>query len=265
MKDILLFLVVFGFVLSINISDVFSERLCCDMVMPVSIDRHILGSNYYFNIYDEYKSDDKYLFLLNDSDKISTIYKLFDNSNSICFLGDSITAGSANDKYPWYYEIYNMFPDKRVYNFSRGGYTARDLVINFSDDISSSNCDLFVINIGTNDIGNNLINEKEYLGNIKKIINLIDKDKKIILLSPFRRTNRDLSLRDNEDIKLELYDKYDYELEKLSFKNGNIYYKNVNTYIQDAINDLGEELFIMDGIHPNNRLGIKLYYYALFR
>ena len=62
-----------------------------------------------------------------------------------------------------------------------------------------------------------------------------------------------------------MYYYYDKELKKLARNNENIYFIDVNKYINKAINDMGEDTYLLDGVHPNSDLGIKLYSYATLR
>jgi len=96
----------------------------------------------------------------------------------------------------------------------------------------------------------------------KKILNNFN-NRQIILLSPFRTTNKDRFLT-NKDKKIKLYNEYDKCLEDMA-DNKNIYYIDQNKYINKALTDLKEDTFLLDGVHPNNNLGIKLYSYAVLR
>ena len=140
-----------------------------------------------------------------------------------------------------------------------------DVIDKLGEKIKNSNCDLYMINIGTNDIRYNILNEKKYINNMKKIVRLIGSDKNIILLSPYRTTDRDKNLKTDRNEKKSMYNKYDYELINYAKDKDNICYKDVNKYIRSAILDNGEDVYLLDGVHPNDSYGIKLYFYALFR
>ena len=48
-------------------------------------------------------------------------------------------------------------------------------------------------------------------------------------------------------------------------KINNIYYIDPNPYIKEVIKYNGEDEYILDGVHPNNKIGIKLYSFAVLR
>jgi hypothetical protein len=47
--------------------------------------------------------------------KATPFFKLLLESKTICFVGDSITAGSENGGYGWYEPLMSAFPDRIVY------------------------------------------------------------------------------------------------------------------------------------------------------
>ena len=217
---------------------------------------------FYFN--DGYKKTNKYLFELTDNDKNSLMYKLIENSDNVCFIGDSITEGTKNGYKPWYLPLISNFSNKRIYNYSKGGYTSHDIIDNYGNELKQSNCDLAIINIGTNDIRYNLTSADIYISNVKKILSCF-RDSKIVLLSPWRTTDKDFNKENMREEKEKMYYYYDKELKELARNNENIYFIDVNKYISEAINDMGEDTYLLDGVHPNSDLGIKLYSYATLR
>jgi len=231
------------------------------LVTKVSMNANVkeINKEYYF-INNKYLKQNNYIFKLTDEDKQSFVYKKIAENNNICFIGDSITEGNKNNYHPWYEELMNLFNGKNIYNYSKGGYTTEEILNNF--DLKDNNCDLVFINIGTNDIRYYERNAKDYVNNINKILNNFN-NRQIILLSPFRTTNKDRFLT-NKDKKIKLYNEYDKCLEDMA-DNKNIYYIDQNKYINKALTDLKEDTFLLDGVHPNNNLGIKLYSYAVLR
>ena len=149
--------------------------------------------------------------------------------------------------------------DKEVINISKGSYTSYDVLDNFSDKIKESNCDLNIINIGTNDIRYNKEDVNNYINNINKIIELNNAE--TIVIAPWETTERDYNISKNDSEKRKLYKVYDEALKELD----NIYYINPNSYIKNAIEYNGEDSYLLDGIHPNNISGIKLYSFAVLR
>ncbi len=210
----------------------------------------------YFYFKNGYKKNLSTKFVLDEEDKNNIIYKLINDNNSICFIGDSITEGTKNGQKPWFLSLMENFSNKKVYNFSKGGYKSEDIIYNFGKKIKNTSCDISFINIGTNDIRYSEISEDKYVNNIKQIINLL-KDSKIVLLSPWRPLDFDYYYKINTNFKKNLYDKYDTELSKLV--NNQIYYVNTNQYIRKNVNMYNYNYYMLDGIHPNNNYGIDLY------
>jgi len=198
-----------------------------------------------------------------EKDKESIAYNLISNSNKICFIGDSITKGSVNHHHPWYEPLMTNF-NKEVINISDGSYTSSNILEDYSNKISNSNCDLSIINIGTNDIRYNKFDTFSYLANIKKIISL-NKNSKYILLSPWETYSEDTIIGEDVIEKKDLYGKYNSMLISLAKTSDNIYYINTNRYIKRHIYYEGERYYLLDGVHPNKTEGIKLYSYSILR
>lgn len=253
-----------------KISSLFSNyldrfRYANDLVTRVSMGYEVDDiEEEYLYFRDGYKKNNKYVFELSGEDKNSVMYNLIDDSNSVCFVGDSITEGTKNSYHPWYETLMEVFEGREVYNFSKGGYTSFDIIDNYLGELRNSTCDLVVINIGTNDIRYNMTSSSVYMDNIKKILSSID-DRKVVLLSPFRTTDNDRYLKDNRSEKKRLYDDYDSKLEEFANRNDYIYYINVNSYINKALLEVGENVYMDDGVHPNGGVGVDLYSYATMR
>ena len=195
---------------------------------------------------------------LTNEDKSTPLYNKINKSNKICFIGDSITNGFKNGYYPWYIPLMKNF-NKEVVNISKEGYTAGDIVYIFSKDIKESNCDLSIINVGTNDIRYHKTDVNKYIDDIKKIIELTDGE--VILLAPWQTTEKDNRIDKNDQEKRKLYEIYNNELKRIE----NAYYIDPNPYIKKALKKDGEDTYLLDGVHPNNDEGIKLYSYAVLR
>lgn len=201
---------------------------------------------------------------LTDKDKETDTYKLIEESNKVCFIGDSITEGTMNEYHAWYEPLMDNF-DKEIINISKGSYTTYDVIKDFSENIENSDCDLSIINIGTNDIRYNKTDSNDYIDNIKKIISYTNENSKVLLLSPWETYSNDKIIGDYILYKKDLYGKYNEKLIDLSEKNDNIYYMNPIRYIKSNIMKDGEEYYLLDGVHPNNNEGIKLYSYGVLR
>lgn len=227
-----------------------------DVIFKNNIEK--INNSYYYYPNKNYKYDNKYKLTLTEKDKESLIYKKIEENENICFIGDSITNGFKNGYKPWYLPLMSNF-DKNVINISKEAYTTYDIINNFKDKIIESNCDLSIINIGTNDIRYNKENVNNYINNIKTIVELTKGED--IVLAPWQTTKNDRKINKKDIVKRELYFIYNKELEKLD----NIYYIDPNPYIKKVIAYNKEKDYIMDGVHPNNKAGIKLYSFAVMR
>ena len=230
-----------------------------------------LFNNKNIKLHDEYYYDNKNYKIKNKfslkkkiEDTESLVYEQIENSSKVCFIGDSITDGAFNGNKPWYVELMKNFNNKEVVNISHHSYTTIDAIKHFSVRIKNSGCDLFIINIGTNDIRYNELNENEYLKNMIKIMDNMS-DNEIILLSPWRTYSKDEKMSYNRKNKEKLYDKYDKVLEEYSKKYQNIIFINTNKYINSAIKYNGEDTYILDGVHPNGDIGVRLYSFSVLR
>lgn len=196
------------------------------------------------------------------------IFKYIEESKSITFIGDSITEGTKNGFHPWYEPMIICFKNKKIKNISKGGYTTKLILKNFTNDIIKSNTDLYIISIGTNDIRYRkesicAMNSKIYIEKLKKIVQLVrNKKAKFIFISPWYSTSNDLYSKLNHRDKLKLNKQYTLAIENFARKNKYIHI-NPNDYLQKHINT-NTKNYLVDFIHPNSKEGIKLYSEAVF-
>ena len=230
-----------------------------------------IKKEYFFinNSYYDFNEDEK-----NFCEKIknyeeSAIYKYIKQSNSITFIGDSITEGTKNGYHPWYEPMIKCFPNKKIINISKGSYTTKLILNNFKNEIINSKSDLYIIALGTNDVRyrNSLIcsmNPEEYVKNMDKIVDLIkNKQAKIIFIAPWFSTNDDKKTKLNHFDKIRLMKKYSLELERYT-KLKNYSFIELNDYIEKKVIK-NKRKYLVDFIHPNDKDGIELYCEAVFR
>ncbi len=241
----------------------YANEKVTEVSMRHKIDIKNIEKEYYYSK-EGYKKENKYIFEITDDDKASFMYNAMNKSKGVCFVGDSITEGTKNNYHPWYEELLKNFKDLKYYSFAKGGYTSFDIIQNYLNKLENADCDLVVINIGTNDIRYNMTSVDDYIQNIKNIITTIS-GKEIILLSPWRTYDNDPYLKENKELKTELYNYYDKYLDQLAKDYENVYFLDVNEYISDAIKNNGLTTYLLDGIHPNKNYGIKLYSFSTLR
>lgn len=226
--------------------------------------------NYYFinnSYYDFDKGDNHFC---NDIAKYNKkkLYQFINNSNSITFIGDSITEGTINGHHPWYEPIINCFKNKKIINISKGSFTTKLIIKRYKEEIMKSNSDLYIFAIGTNDIRykSSLVcsmNSSEYIKKIEEIVNLTKRiDSKFIFIAPWISNSKDLVSKFNHFEKKKLIKQYSLELENYAKKRNNYIFINANDYLEQKIK-ANEKKYMLDSIHPNNNYGIELYSKAI--
>lgn len=202
--------------------------------------------------------------------KDKKLYKLIESSSKITFIGDSITKGTSyNHHHPYYEPLMNNFQDKEIINISELGYTTKRILKEYKDEILASKSDLYIIDLGINDI--RFRNKKtcamtsnDYVKQMDKIIKLIKQsngEASIVLIAPWISFNNDIKSKLNETDKKNMIADYSEKLKEYSDNNGYLYI-DPNNYIEEAtINNMSK--YIADYIHPNENDGIKLYSEAI--
>ena len=224
---------------------------------------------YFFinNSYYDFNENESFCNQLEKYNK-NEIYRIINNSNSITFIGDSITEGTKNGYHPWFEPMIKCFKNKKIINISKGSYTTKLILNTYSNDIINSNCDLYIIAIGTNDIRYRdpsicAMNSKEFINELKKIVDLIkDRKAKFIFIAPWLSLTDDFISKINHEDKKELIKQYSLELKNFA-KRKNYIFVDPNEYLEKIINK-DRKKYMIDFIHPNNNYGIQLYCESIF-
>lgn len=238
------------------------QKLITKVMLNKEISTFDIEEQYYFSKDGYMPNKIKKLNITNDLKK-KKLYQELLHSKSVCFIGDSITAGSINGGHGWYEPLTANF-DINVKKASYGSYTSKLLLKNKQNEIKNCTSDLNVIAIGANDIRyrneNSAMTSDEYINNIDEIIKLIN-NKKIILIAPFYSMSYDkvtnLSLKE----KNKLYEEYTKALENYSKKN-NYLFINPNPILEKTLNNSNTSYYLIDYIHPNHT-GLYLYSEAI--
>jgi fucose 4-O-acetylase-like acetyltransferase/lysophospholipase L1-like esterase len=197
--------------------------------------------------------------------KTSEIYKLINESKTICFVGDSITAGSRNGGYGWYEPLMAAFEGKTVYRAAWDSATTKTLLEN-SDKISAQKADIYVIAIGTNDVRYRdkktcAMDSATYVENIKTIIEKIttfNKNAKFVLISPWWALNNDPYSKLEVEKRDAMLKEFGEKLKIYSEKNGYLFI-DANKAIYNEMKKSSTEKYMLDHIHPKANEGIELY------
>lgn len=195
----------------------------------------------------------------------SPIYKMLIRSKTVCFVGDSITAGSENGGYGWYEPLTEAIEGIEVSREAWGGATTMTLLRN-SQAIASHQADAYIIAIGTTDVRyrdnkNCAMDSKEYINNIGKLVNIIETSNpkaEIAFIAPWTALKNDPFSKLKTHDRDKLLEEYGQALEKFCNEKGYLFI-DPNTKIRDTLLKLAATDILIDHIHPNASLGIQLY------
>lgn len=240
------------------------------IALKKEIDFKIILPKYYF---------DEKGFLRTKSPKLkiddtlkNKFYSVLIHSKNVCFIGDSITHGTKNGGIPWYEPIRDLIKGE-IYNVSWGGETSVTILNkNHLNKVTSQNADTYIIAIGTNDIRyqNNEISalsKEQYINNLNILRNEIIKrnnNAKFIFIAPWYSTDGDKLSVPSYIQRLRINKSYSEALRILCEKNKDTYI-NPNDYIKSVLDKYPNSDYLLDAIHPNGGLGVKLYSEAILK
>ncbi len=195
----------------------------------------------------------------------SKFYEVISQSQNICFIGDSITAGTKNGGYGWFEPFMAAFPDKTFSRQAWGSATTITLLENI-DSIKEQFADLYVIAIGTNDVRYRdekicAMDSATFVDNIDHLIRKIagkNPNAEFVLISPWFALDNDPLTKIPPDERDYLLNEYGKELETYSLSNGYLYV-NPNKAIKQELSAEVVSKYLLDYIHPNANNGIALY------
>ncbi len=222
----------------------------------------------YYIYKDGYKSTLSDTLVIDEKLQKKELYKNLKESNDVCFIGDSVTAGSRNGGYGWYLPLTSNI-DITIKNVAYDSYTTKLLLSKKSEEIKTCASDLNIIAIGTNDIryrdNTSALTTEDYITNIENIISLIKNEKsnaKIVLIAPWYSMDDDKYALMTLEEKEKLFNEYSNALNEFANKN-NYLYINPNEEIKETINQNVSLYYMVDYIHPNKTHGIYLYSLAV--
>lgn len=192
-------------------------------------------------------------------------YRMISKSDSICFVGDSITVGSKNGGFGWYEPMMAAFPEHAVHRFAWDSATTMTLLDNI-DAVSQCNADIFVIAIGTNDVRYRdektcAMDQESYIGNINTLISKIrDNNPKaeFVCIAPWLALVNDPYSRVPVQERDTLLNEYSEALRDYCEENGHLFI-NPNPAISEVLSKYPPSDYLLDHIHPNANRGIALY------
>lgn len=191
-------------------------------------------------------------------------YNTLTAAENVCFVGDSLTAGTKNGGVPWYEPLESLIRGK-VFNVSQGGATTKTLLDRL-DEMIQTDADLFVVAVGTNDVRYRdesicSMTPAEYVDNLQKLRDgLRDKipTAKFVFIAPWTSTDGDSVSALPFDEKTALNDEYAAALENWCAAQGETFL-NANRLIDARLKLYPRSDYLVDFIQPNADKGVTLY------
>lgn len=215
--------------------------------------------NEYFYFVDGYKRQEVKGLEISKIEERSTVYKLISKSKTTCYVGDYYTTGSHNGGFGWHEPVVSTFGNKKVV-IADDDMTSEKAKNEYTEQMHNSNCDLFVVALGSVDIRKNASNVDDYIENMDILLKNLNKD--IIVIAPWIP----LEIEYNDETKytqdMELFDVYNKRLKTFCEKN-NYVYVNPNNYINDVLTKDYIGLYYNDEYFLNNK-GIELFSRSIF-
>ena len=199
--------------------------------------------------------------------KGSPVYRLLQDAETVCFVGDSLTEGTINGGVPWYAPIQPSIRGK-IINISQGGATTKILLTYFLPSIVRAAADLYVVAAGANDILFRdpifcAMTATDYVQCLQKLHDAVREhrpDAKFIFIAPWIAMDGDASIiggmkpPDTD----EAYRNYTASLKAWCSQTGDMFV-DVNGYIARRFASHPQEDYLIDFIHPNAGTGVQLY------
>lgn len=193
--------------------------------------------------------------------KNSELYEDMQSGKSVCFLGDSITAGTATGGIPWYQPLIPHIQGS-IMNLSRGGWTSSDLIA-YGDSIPSA--DIYVIAIGINDViylddGMGAGSSENFIANLEEltsIIRAVSPEAKMYFITPWPFINFPDHIN---EYRIEFSDAL------CAWCNGTDRIA-VDPYpvIMEVLDSEGTSKYMLNDFHPDTPDGVGLFSYAVLR
>ena len=216
--------------------------------------------------HDKYPEQKVYLTMTKEM-KNSRIYHLLQKAETVCFVGDSLTEGTINGGIPWYEPIRSSIHGK-IINISQGGATTKILISYFLPSIVRAAADLVIVAAGANDILFRdplfcAVTAADYIKNLETLQDAVCKrrtDTKFVFIAPWIATDGDAGIiggikpPDTDTA----YRDYTEALREWCKNKGNLFI-DANGYIARQFALSSPETYLIDFIHPNADIGVRMY------
>ena len=239
-----------------------ANRLVTKVVFGNEMPLSSITERYYFDESGFIRSKTDAL-AITDRMRSGTLWKAMESVNKICFIGDSVTEGTKNGGCPWYEPMEAVLADKEIINYSKGGCTVSYMVdrVDFIPD-----AELYVVALGTNDVRYRdpqlcAMSSREFIIQIDQLVQGLKMKpscKDIVFIASWYSTDGDKVSRLSYQDKTKLNEEYSDALESYC-REQNLGFINPNGYIREVLSVSPDRKFLLDWIHPNASLGVKLY------
>lgn len=192
-------------------------------------------------------------------------WRILKGAQNVCFVGDSITEGSANGGVGWYEPLRDLVSGK-IYSCAWGSTTVKLLLKDHLEEICRADADLFVIAVGTNDVRYRdaercAMTAEEYIGALSQLKAAILEARpqaQFLFIAPWTSCDGDISSNLDYPSKRAMNQAYTEALRKMCRENGDGFV-DPNPYIDSVILKYPQFDYLLDAIHPDNRAGVCLY------
>ncbi len=245
-----------------------ANKLATKVVFGHEMDPSSMTERYYFDGSGFLRSKTTGL-ALDDPMKSGTLFQALGRTDSVCFIGDSVTEGTKNGGCPWYEPLEEYLNGKTIQNVSKGGCTVSYMLERVSQIPAAG---LYVIALGTNDVryrdaGTCAMTAERYIQQLDSLKTALSEQygpAEFIFIAPWYSTDGDTVSRLSFAEKTAMNEEYSEALRRYCEKNG-LGYINANPYIREALTKRPDRAYLLDSIHPNAGDGVILYTEAVLK
>lgn len=203
--------------------------------------------------------------------KTGRLDALLKEAGSVCFIGDSVTAGSENGGVPWFVPLVSKYRLSAVSNIAAGGATTHSQLKVYEKERIAAN--LYVFAIGANDVryrdgSRCAMTADEYIHAISQMVGLAQKaspSAKFVFIAPWHSIPEDpVPPVPRAEVEA-LMGEYAAALKEYCAEHGHLFI-DPNPSLSFILNDpyLRQE-YVIDHIHPNGTKGVYLYSSAVLQ
>lgn len=209
----------------------------------------------------------------------NSLYNILSNTDSVCFIGDSITIGTVTDGYGWYDGLVERFSNiKTVDVAAKGGQTSASLFENENDMaiIKETSAHTYIIALGINDVIYRNKDDRatsytsaEYISNFQKLIRFINEkddmaNNNFIFIAPFEHINKYSYVLPKYIRRENTHEEYTIALYNWCKQNDYTFVAPMNYIKNTLLSTENAQDYSVDDIHPSYPFGTRLYSEAVY-